>query len=164
MKLRMPRFEVRSQLTAADVLPGDELPRAFRPGAADLSRMIEDEDAFAGGLEHEAVIQVNERGTQVAAETRVKIYRGPGPPPAPEMRVDHPFLVAILHQDTGAILALGRLVRPAGKDLPDGDYPTLRSWRTRRDGMPPGARDPVRPPGPPAPAPPRGSGRAGAGE
>ena len=70
----------------------------------------------------------------------------------PEMRVDHPFLYAIVHEPTGAILVLGKLARPEGKALDDAPYPVERAWRNPKDPLPPGSGP--NPPGPPSPVPP----------
>ena len=62
---------------------------------------------------HGAKIIVDEKGTEAAAATAMGF--ADSVPPEPDLTVvaDRPFLWAIVHQDTGAILFLGRLVNPA---------------------------------------------------
>ena len=155
MVLVMPLFEIRSHVDVALLLADGGPPRVFRAGEADLSAMTREQGAFLGEMEQEAVIQVDEKGTRVAAVTRGKVYMGPGPPPPPEMHVDHPFVYAILHEPTGAILVIGRLARPDGEPLPDAAYPADRPWRNPEGPLPPGfVPAEGGPPGPPPPTPP----------
>ncbi len=61
---------------------------------------------------HGAKVIVDEKGTEAAAATAMA-FNESGPPPADLTVVaDRPFLWAIVHEDTGAILFLGRLVDP----------------------------------------------------
>ena len=61
---------------------------------------------------HSAKVIVDEHGTEAAAATGL-VYRTSGPPP-PDLTIvaDRPFLWAIVHQPTGAVVFLGRLVDP----------------------------------------------------
>ena len=62
---------------------------------------------------HGAKVIVDEKGTEAAAATAMSFAES-GPPPADLTVVaDRPFLWAIVHQDTDALLFLGRLVDPA---------------------------------------------------
>ena len=61
---------------------------------------------------HSAKVIVDEKGTEAAAAT-AGVFAESGPPPADLTIVaDRPFLWAIVHQDTGALLFVGRLVDP----------------------------------------------------
>ena len=74
-------------------------------------------DRIAGGIFitaalHGAKVIVDEKGTEAAAATAMAFTES-GPPPADLTIVaDRPFLWAITHQDTGALLFVGRLVDP----------------------------------------------------
>lgn len=62
---------------------------------------------------HGTKVIVDEKGTEAAAAT---VVGGPASePPEPDLTVvaDRPFLWAIVHQDTGAILFVGRLIDPS---------------------------------------------------
>jgi len=62
---------------------------------------------------HGAKVIVDEKGTEAAAATSMA-FATSGPPPADLTVVaDHPFLWAIVHKETGAIVFVGRLVNPA---------------------------------------------------
>ena len=62
---------------------------------------------------HGAKVIVDEKGTEAAAAT-AGMFAESGPPPADlTIIADRPFLWAIVHEDTGALLFLGRLVDPA---------------------------------------------------
>ena len=64
---------------------------------------------------HGAKVIVDEKGTEAAAATAM-MFAESGPPPADLTIVaDRPFLWAITHEDTGALLFVGRLVDPAAK-------------------------------------------------
>ena len=61
---------------------------------------------------HGAKVSVDERGTEAAATTALG-FRTSGPlPPDLTIVADRPFLWAIIHEPTGAVVFLGRLVDP----------------------------------------------------
>jgi len=62
---------------------------------------------------HGAKVIVDEKGTEAAAATAVAFAESAPPEPDLTVVADRPFLWAITHQDTGAILFIGRLVDPA---------------------------------------------------
>ena len=67
---------------------------------------------FITAAVHGAKVIVDEKGTEAAAAT-AGVFAESGPPPADLTIVaDRPFLWAIVHQDTGALLFVGRLVDP----------------------------------------------------
>ena len=63
---------------------------------------------------HGAKVIVDEKGTEAAAATAMAFQESA--PPRPDLTVvaDRPFLWAIVHEDTGALLFVGRLVDPTG--------------------------------------------------
>ena len=105
--LTMPKWE--------QALPPTDLfewlcPRGFCAGAPF--------DGIAPGVFitaalHGAKVIVDEKGTEAAAATAMAFNESA--PPVPELTVvaDRPFLWAIVHNDTGAILFVGRLTDPA---------------------------------------------------
>ncbi len=61
---------------------------------------------------HAAKVIVDEKGTEAAAATAMEFAMS-GPPPADLTIVaDRPFLWAIVHENTGALLFIGRLIDP----------------------------------------------------
>ena len=105
--LTMPKWE--------QTLPPTDLfewlcPRGFCPGAGF--------DRIASGLSvsaalHGAKVIVDEKGTVAAAATAMSFAESGPPPPDLTVVADRPFLWTIVHQPTGAILFVGRLVDPA---------------------------------------------------
>jgi len=84
---------------------------AFSVPPADFSGLNGRKDLYITAVVHKAVIDVNEEGSEAAAATAVVI----GTKMAPRknyFRADRPFIFLIRHNDTGAILFLGRVVRP----------------------------------------------------
>jgi serpin B len=77
-------------------------------GPADLSG-IADAGLWVGGVQHEAVVKVNEEGTEAAAATGVEI---PGSAPMVELSADRPFLFFVRDRHTGSILFMGRVANP----------------------------------------------------
>jgi serpin B len=120
LEICLPRFkmtwgtvDLRNQLRAL----GMEL--AFTRFQADFSgingREPPAEDSlFISAVFHQAFVEVNEEGTEAAAATAVGVTLCglSAPPPDPIFRADHPFLLAILHRKSSAILFLGRMTDP----------------------------------------------------
>jgi len=89
---------------------------AFAADAADFSGMIGSKDLFISAVIHKAFVDVNEEGTEAAAASGV-IMALPGPPSKPPVfRADHPFVFMIRDNRNGAILFLGRVMKPS-KDV-----------------------------------------------
>ena len=85
-------------------------PLGFCPGAG-LDGIAP--GIFISAALHGAKVIVDEKGTEAAAATA--IAGTTSLPPEPDLTVvaDRPFLWAIVHQPTGAILFVGRLVNPS---------------------------------------------------
>lgn len=112
--LALPKFRLEF---AADCVPvmrrlGVEL--AFDAERADFSR-IGAQPFFISAVHHKAFIECDEKGTQAAAATALVVALGssmtPQPAPVP-FTADHPFLFAIRHPATGAVLFMGRVDDP----------------------------------------------------
>ena len=61
---------------------------------------------------HGAKVIVDEKGTEAAAATAMSFTESMPPEPDLTIVADHPFLWAIIHQETRAVLFVGRLVDP----------------------------------------------------
>ena len=108
VELAMPKWE--------QTLPPANLfewlcPRGFCPGARfeGIAPGI-----FISAALHGAKVIVDEKGTEAAASTALMFPTSMPPEPDLTIVADRPFLWAIVHQDTGALLFVGRLVNPAG--------------------------------------------------
>jgi serpin B len=84
---------------------------AFEP-QADFSALTRSEALFISLVQHEAFIDVNEAGTEAAAATAVAMTRSAGFMPA-VFRADRPFLFLLRDTESGLVLFMGRLARPA---------------------------------------------------
>ena len=113
--LTMPRFEMTSDFSLAQVLTAMGMPAAFSD-SADFSGMTGGRDLFIGDVIHKAFVSVDEEGTEAAAATAV-IMEAMAVMPEPErpieVTVDHPFIFLIRDIQTGTILFLGRVVDPS---------------------------------------------------
>ena len=114
VEVLLPRFRLESDFALHNLLPSMGMSRVFQAGQADLSGIhAGGEPLWLGPVLHRAVVNVDEKGTRAAAVTAV--FGGFGEevgPPIPIFRADHPFLFLIRDTRTGAILFLGRLMKP----------------------------------------------------
>jgi len=109
--LFLPKFKFETKYFMKDDLMAMGMPSAF--GAqADFSGMTGTRDLFIGAVIHQAFIEVNEEGTEAAAATGVIMLES-AMPEKPIFRADHPFIFVIQHQETGAILFMGRVGNPS---------------------------------------------------
>jgi serpin B len=114
VKVWLPRFKVETGYELQKVLPAMGMARAFSATGADFSGMTSAERFWIDVVIHKAFVNVDEEGTEAAAATGVGMratavtaFREPK-----VFRADHPFLFAIVHQPSGAMLFMGRLVSP----------------------------------------------------
>ena len=108
VSITMPKWE--QTLPPADLFEW-LCPLGFCPGAGfeGIAPGI-----FMSAALHGAKVIVDEKGTEAAAATAVAFPTSLPPEPDLTVVADRPFLWAIVHQPTGAILFVGRLVNPEG--------------------------------------------------
>ena len=118
INLYLPKFKmnVRDE-ELADKLMTMGMPTAFLP-AADFSGYHEISPLIFDKVIHQAVIEVDELGTEAAAATTVMDMAASAEedeePVIPIVfKADHPFIYMIYHKPTNAILFMGQLVRPS---------------------------------------------------
>ena len=111
----LPKFKVDARLSLGESLSTMGMKDAFSQQDADFTG-ISKESWFISAALHEAVIEVNEKGTEAAAATALGMKVLSIPPqkvtPPVVFRADHPFVYAIVHKPTDAILFIGRLSDP----------------------------------------------------
>jgi serpin B len=107
--LSLPRFTARSASGLKPVLAGLGMTSMFDERRADLSGISQTEQLVVGAVQHEAVVTVDETGTEAAAATGVDIRAVSAPMP---VMVDRPFLFVVRDRSTGAVLFLGRVTDP----------------------------------------------------
>ncbi len=109
--LFFPKFEFDASFSLAAALQSLGMKAAFGDGA-DLSGMDGTKNLFIQSVRHKAYVRVDEKGTEAAAATGVAADLTAMPEAPPLFRADHPFLFLIQDRETGALLFLGRLVKP----------------------------------------------------
>ena len=111
--LTMPKFELESDFSLAQVLVAMGMPDAFSM-AADFSGMDGTHELFIKDVVHKAFVSVDEAGTEAAAATAVVVAEKAMMPEEPvEVTVDRPFVFLIRDIETGTILFVGRVVNPS---------------------------------------------------
>ncbi len=113
IRFSMPRFVARFKRSLDDSLSTLGMAIAFSRNA-DFTRMHLPRELFIANVEHASYVRVDEAGTTAAAATSVEVARlgvslTPSHPPV--FIVDHPFILAIRDERTGALLFIGVLNR-----------------------------------------------------
>jgi serpin B len=108
--LYLPRFELNSRNSLLSSL--EELGlTALRGRQANFRGIHEDNSLQVSGVEHQVVVHVDEKGTEVAAATSIGM-RCTAHQESRIMRVNRPFLFALIEEQTEAVLVIGRLCKP----------------------------------------------------
>jgi serpin B len=118
-----PKFEMRSHISAMDMLKQMGVQKAFvrRMGVADFEGMFrptfEAFTIYISECYHDAWIALDEKGTEAAAATTTIHHSIGCSAPAPQRTVwfhaDHPFLFAIVHDESQSMLFAGWISDPA---------------------------------------------------
>jgi serpin B len=110
--LALPRFRLRSSVELGPALVAMGMEDAFGGGRADFSGLAEERVCIDRAV-HEAVVEVDEQGTEAAAATAVVMRVVSFRPDEPVVvEVDRPFLFLVVDRPTGAVLFLGRVEQP----------------------------------------------------
>lgn len=112
LDLAIPRFSSTQEYSLAATLQRLGIVNAFDASSADFSGM---ETGARKGLYlkdavHKAFVDVNERGTEVAAATSLRFNLSA--PPKGTFHADRPFVFVIQESTTGSILFMGRVSDP----------------------------------------------------
>lgn len=108
LQIFLPKFELKDDRKLKETLKSLGMITAFSATEADFSRITGTRDLFMEELVHKAVIQVDEEGTEAAANTVVNIISKRKPL---EFLVDRPFLFFIRDNRRGVLLFLGRVTK-----------------------------------------------------
>lgn len=112
--LRLPRFEARFNDSVKAALIAVGIPCAFSEHCADFSGMAST-PLKIDDVAHATFLRVDEKGTEAAAVTAVKIVVTGArrlPDDLPRMIVDRPFLLTIRDRASGALIFFGRIANP----------------------------------------------------
>jgi serpin B len=111
----LPRLHLETKFDLAGALGAMGMPTAFTR-AADFSGMMTGGEALRiDSVVHKAYLDVDEKGTEAAAATGI-VIGVTSARPVEELKVftaDRPFMLAIRHKASGAILFLGRVADPS---------------------------------------------------
>ncbi|NXS40399.1 OVALX protein, partial [Balaeniceps rex] len=110
VKVYLPRMKIEEKYNLTSVLMALGMTDLFSP-SANLSGISSAESLKISEAIHEAYMEINEEGTEMAgsAEVMGDIKHSPE---FEEFRADHPFLFLIKHNPTNSILFFGRYCSP----------------------------------------------------
>ena len=107
--LWLPRFETKYHILLNDILCDMGMPGAFNPMTANFLAMSK-KPSHIDFVQQDAVIKVDEEGSEAAAVTVIGMKFTSAVPQEPKRAVfhaDHPFLYLITEASTGSILFAG---------------------------------------------------------
>jgi serine protease inhibitor len=115
--ISMPRFKLRyGTVSLKTPLSALGMAVAFDREKADFTNLcqITGLNLYIGNVLHKTALEVNEKGTEAAAATVVRVTMTALPQKGQpfEMVVDRPFFLAIRDRQTGAVLFMGSIVQP----------------------------------------------------
>ena len=111
--LTMPKFKIEYKTLLNDALTSMGMGIAFTD-QADLTRLFENQlDLYISRVIHQAVIEVNEEGSEAAAATAVEIMETSLPPEPDIIVINQPFIFMIREKFSGTLLFTGKLMDPS---------------------------------------------------
>ncbi len=124
VELTLPKIDLKDDYKLKEDLDKMGMPLAFSnnadfSGRIDPTKQPDRYSTKLGEVIHKTVLKVDEKGTEAAAVTTIdEIITVGAPRKKPkkvEFKADHPFLFLIRHNETGAILFMGRINNPITK-------------------------------------------------
>ncbi|KAL4635125.1 leukocyte elastase inhibitor-like [Arapaima gigas] len=109
--VELPKFHLEETYDLKKILVSMGMVNAFDSENCDLSGISPKKDLMLSKVVHKAFVEVNEKGTEAAAATAVKLVPCCASRPA-YFIADHPFLFFIRHNPTKSILFCGRFCSP----------------------------------------------------
>ena len=117
--IRLPRFKIENDLILNDALDSLGMGEAFSKSRANFSGMVrlgKTEIVYISEVRHKTFVEVNEKGSEAAAVTEVRMGMEASAihflEPHFNMVVDRPFFCAIRDNTTGLLLFIGSIVDP----------------------------------------------------
>ncbi|XP_041950253.1 alpha-1-antitrypsin homolog [Alosa sapidissima] len=111
--VHMPKYSISGKFSLKDTLESMGVVSAFSH-TADFTGMT-DQKVKVSEVEHKAVLNVDEKGTEAAAATTVEIVLMSAPVQPKTLKIDRPFLVFITDYNTKSILFMGKILNPAAE-------------------------------------------------
>lgn len=105
--LWLPKFETKFEIELNDILSAMGMPSAFDPRKADFTAMSKAALCLSF-VKQNAVIKVDEEGTEAAAVSFAGMYTAAAPGQHIVFHADKPFLYLITESSTGVVLFAGK--------------------------------------------------------
>nr|QWT72211.2 serpin 3 [Psoroptes ovis] len=106
-----PKLRIMGKYDLKETLKDMGLVNIFEFGRADLSGITEDLPIAVDDVRHQALIDINEDGTEAAASTYIGFVKM-SLQPSSIYKFDHPFILFIRHNLSGQLLFLGEIHKP----------------------------------------------------
>lgn len=106
-----PKLKFNAEYNINNTLKTMGMSSAFDQGQADFSGITGKKDLYIGLVIHKSYIDVNEEGAEAAAATGIAMTNmAAARPSEPKIfNADHPFIFAIIHNQSSSILFLGKV-------------------------------------------------------
>lgn len=118
LKLSVPKFKIEFKTDLNKAFQNLGMVKAFNEKKAQFDQFCP--GFFIGKVIHKATLEFDEEGSVAAAATAVMMYAGAAPPAPPTepivMRVDRPFLLAIIDEKNSSTLFSGAVMKPNWQD------------------------------------------------
>jgi serpin B len=113
VNLTMPRWDFETSLSLADTLRAMGMIAPFE--GADFSGISSEVELVISDVIHKSNVTVDEEGTEAAAATAIIMAETSAMVPDRQVDfvLDHPFIFAIVDNESGTILFLGRVTNPS---------------------------------------------------
>lgn len=108
----LPKLKISGRFSLGEILKRMGMALAFTFPGADFSGIDDTKLLYLSEVVHEAVVTVDEKGTEAAAATAASMRAGGMPQQPSVFRADHPFVFFVRDMETGAVLFMGRLADP----------------------------------------------------
>ena len=116
VKVYLPKFKFSCDtIELKDILTQMGMKDAFTSNA-DFSGINTRKELLISNVLHKTFVEVNEKGTEAAAASQLRIVFDINSKPIPIFRADRPFIFIIKDNKTETILFMGRLVNPSRQD------------------------------------------------
>jgi len=103
----LPKFSVEYEINMNETLKAMGMPDAFAPDKADFTKISKSGGLYIGEVRHKTYIEINERGTRAGAATIVDLRLTAAPEKPKVVRLDRPFIYAIIDDATNLPLFIG---------------------------------------------------------
>ena len=111
-EIYLPKFEIEEKYSLKNILSEMGMPTSFSP-SADFSAITGKKELFISDVIHQAYVKVDEKGTEAAGATAVVINVTGVFTKKKIFKADHPFIFIIQEKNTGNILFVGKIFKPA---------------------------------------------------